>query len=118
MEFSSTGLYFQWGGEAQTITYNTVNAASVELKEAEDGWKCTINQSARTITITPPADPDPAPAAEPAPAAPAPDNTELISAIQDLKKTIQASNIASTPQPVQETLQDKADDVLMKLVNM
>lgn len=57
MEFSSTGLYFQWGGEAQTITYNTVNAASVELKEAEDGWKCTINQSARTITITPPADP-------------------------------------------------------------
>ncbi len=68
--------------------------------------------------LTPPADPDPAPAAEPAPAAPAPDNTELISAIQDLKKTIQASNIASTPQPVQETLQDKADDVLMKLVNM
>ena len=66
--------------------------------------------------FTPPA--DPAPAAEPAPTAPAPDNTELISAIQDLKKTIQASNIASTPQPVQESLQDKAEDVLMKLVNM
>lgn len=66
--------------------------------------------------FTPPA--DPAPAAEPVPAAPAPDNTELISAIQDLKKTIQASNISSTPQPVQENLQDKADDVLMKLVNM
>ena len=59
----------------------------------------------------------PAPAAEPVPAAP--DNTaELVSAIQDLKKTIQASNIASTAQPVQESLQDKADDVLMKLVNM
>lgn len=65
--------------------------------------------------FTPPADPDPALAAEPAPA---PDNTELISAIQELKKTIQASNISSTPQPVQESLQDKADDVLMKLVNM
>ena len=62
--------------------------------------------------FTPPA--DPAPAAEPA----APDTTELVSAIQELKKTIQASNIASTPQPVQESLQDKADDVLMKLVNM
>ncbi len=69
--------------------------------------------------FTPPAETaEPAPAAAPAPAAPAPDNTELISAIQDLKKTIQASNIASTPQPVQESLQDKADDVLMKLVNM
>lgn len=66
--------------------------------------------------FTPPA--DPAPAAEPAPAAPAPDTSELVNAIQDLKKTIQASNIASTPQPVQESLQDKADDVLMKLVNM
>lgn len=68
--------------------------------------------------FTPPADPAPAPAAEPAPAAPAPDTSELVNAIQDLKKTIQASNIASTPQPVQESLQDKADDVLMKLVNM
>lgn len=66
--------------------------------------------------FTPPA--EPAPAADPAPAAPAPDTSELVNAIQDLKKTIQASNIASTPQPVQESLQDKADDVLMKLVNM
>lgn len=68
--------------------------------------------------FTPPADPAPAPAADPAPAAPAPDTSELVNAIQDLKKTIQASNIASTPQPVQESLQDKAEDVLMKLVNM
>ena len=66
--------------------------------------------------FTPPA--EPAPAADPAPAAPAPDTSELVNAIQDLKKTIQASNIASTPQPVQESLQDKAEDVLMKLVNM
>lgn len=66
--------------------------------------------------FTPPA--EPTPAADPAPAAPAPDTSELVNAIQDLKKTIQASNIASTPQPVQESLQDKADDVLMKLVNM
>lgn len=71
--------------------------------------------------FTPPAEPapaaDPAPA-DPAPAVPAPDTSELVNAIQDLKKTIQASNIASTPQPVQESLQDKAEDVLMKLVNM
>ena len=66
--------------------------------------------------FTPPA--EPAPAADPAPAVPAPDTSELVNAIQDLKKTIQASNIASTPQPVQESLQDKAEDVLMKLVNM
>ena len=66
--------------------------------------------------FTPPA--APAPAADPAPAAPAPDTSELVNAIQDLKKTIQASNIASTPRPVQESLQDKAEDVLMKLVNM
>lgn len=71
------------------------------------------------VTFAPPAETaEPATAAEPAPAAPAPDNTELISAIQELKKTIQASNISSTPQPVQESIQDKADDVLMKLVNM
>ena len=69
--------------------------------------------------FTPPAETaEPAPAAAPAPAAPALDTSELVNAIQDLKKTIQASNIASTPQPVQESLQDKADDVLMKLVNM
>ena len=66
--------------------------------------------------FTPPA--EHTPAADPAPAAPAPDTSELVNAIQDLKKTIQASNIASTPQPVQESLQDKAEDVLMKLVNM
>lgn len=69
--------------------------------------------------FTPPAETaEPAPAADPAPAAPAPDTSELVNAIQDLKKTIQASNIVSTPQPVQESLQDKAEDVLMKLVNM
>lgn len=69
--------------------------------------------------FTPPAETaEPATAAAPAPAAPALDTSELVNAIQDLKKTIQASNIASTPQPVQESLQDKADDVLMTLVNM
>ena len=57
MEFSSTGLYFQWGGEPQTISYTTVNATSVEVKKITTGWTCTINQSAKTITVTPPADP-------------------------------------------------------------
>lgn len=57
MEFSSTGLYFQWGGEPQTISYTTVNTTSVEVKKITTGWTCTINQSAKTITVTPPADP-------------------------------------------------------------
>ena len=60
--------------------------------------------------------------AAPAPAAPVPEpvnvNAELVSAIQDLKKTIQASNIASTPQPVQQGVQEKADELLLKMANM
>lgn len=62
--------------------------------------------------------------AAPAPAAPLPVpeqkdvNAELVSAIQDLKKTIQASNIASTPQPVQQNAQEKAEEVLLKMANM
>lgn len=89
------------------------------LKLAELGFtKDEIMQfsNSEPAEFTPPA--EPTPAADPAPAAPAPDTSELVNAIQDLKKTIQASNIASTPQPVQESLQDKAEDVLMKLVNM
>ena len=60
----------------------------------------------------------------PAPAAPLPVpeqkdvNAELVSAIQALKKTIQASNIASTPQPVQQNAQEKAEEVLLKMANM
>lgn len=62
---------------------------------------------------------DPAPAAEPAPAAPAPDpNAALIEAIADLKKTLQKSNLATTPQPVQPDLQEQADEQLLKLYNM
>lgn len=64
----------------------------------------------------------PAPAAEPAPAAPAapaPDpNAALIEAIADLKKTLQKSNLATTPQPVQPDLQEQADEQLLKLYNM
>lgn len=73
--------------------------------------------------IAPPADPVPADPAPAAPIEPAPDkqadiNAALMDAIQDLKKTIQASNIASTPQPVQQGVQEKADEVLLKMVNM
>ena len=60
---------------------------------------------------------DPAPAAVPTPVQ-VDTNAELVSAIQDLKKTIQASNIASTPQPVQQGVQDKAEEVLLKMANM
>lgn len=56
--FSQMGLYFQWGGESQTISYTPTNIASIELKSATSGWTCKLNQQARTITITPPADPD------------------------------------------------------------
>ena len=73
--------------------------------------------------IAPPADPVPADPAPAAPVEPAPDkqadvNAALMDAIQDLKKTIQASNIASTPQPVQQGVQEKADEVLLKMANM
>lgn len=63
---------------------------------------------------------DPAPSVPAAPSEPVQvnPNAELVSAIQDLKKTIQASNIASTPQPVQQGVQEKADEVLLKMVNM
>ena len=73
--------------------------------------------------IAPPADPVPADPAPAAPIEPALDkqadiNAALMDAIQDLKKTIQASNIASTPQPVQQGVQEKADEVLLKMANM
>lgn len=58
IEFSKMGLYFEWGGQAQTISYTTHNAASVELKSATEGWTCTMDKSAQTITITPPKDPE------------------------------------------------------------
>ena len=74
-------------------------------------------------SIAPPADLVPADPAPAAPVEPAPDkqadvNAALMDAIQDLKKTIQASNIASTPQPVQQGVQEKADEVLLKMANM
>ena len=58
MEFSANGLYFQWGGQSQTISYTTVNTSSVTLKSATTGWTCTINEAARTITVTPPVEPE------------------------------------------------------------
>ena len=58
MEFSANGLYFQWGGQSQTISYTTINAASVTLKSATTGWTCTIDEAAHTITITPPVEPE------------------------------------------------------------
>ncbi len=58
VEFANTGLYFEWGGEPQTISYVPQNLASIELKSATTGWSCTINSSARTVTITPPAMPE------------------------------------------------------------
>ena len=56
-QFSKMGLYFQWGGEPQTVAYTGSNIVSVELKKATEGWTCTVDQSKRTITVTPPQDP-------------------------------------------------------------
>lgn len=52
MTFSESGLYFQWGGEAQTISYVTKDAKSVALKSTTDGWTCKLDTTTRTITIT------------------------------------------------------------------
>ena len=57
MSFSKKGLYFQWGGEPQTISYTTIDAVKVELSKATEGWTATLNTAANTITITPPQDP-------------------------------------------------------------
>jgi uncharacterized protein (TIGR02145 family) len=57
MDLSATGLYFQWGGEPQTITYTTTNVTAVAVKSITNGWKCDIDQTAKTITVTPPAEP-------------------------------------------------------------
>lgn len=58
VEFSKTGLYFEWSGEPQTVSYVTKNVALMTLKSATTGWTCNLNQSARTVTITPPAKPE------------------------------------------------------------
>ena len=57
MSFSKNGLYFQWGGEPQTVSYTTIDAISLELKTSTEGWTVTLDTAANTITITPPQDP-------------------------------------------------------------
>lgn len=57
LSFSQQGLYFQWGGEPQTISYTTIDVTKVELNSATEGWSATVDQSAQTITVTPPSDP-------------------------------------------------------------
>ena len=58
MELSANGLYFQWGGQSQKVSYTTVNSSSVTLKSSTTGWTCTIDEATRTITVTPPAEPE------------------------------------------------------------
>ena len=55
--FKKTGLYFKWGGSPQTISYTTMNVASVNVKKIDEGWSCKVDNAARTITVTPPQDP-------------------------------------------------------------
>ncbi len=55
--FPQTGFYFKWGGSAQTVSYSTNNISSVEVTSVSEGWTCVVNNSARTVTITPPEDP-------------------------------------------------------------
>ena len=57
MSFSKNGLYFQWGGESQTVSYTTKDAVSLELKTSTEGWTATLDTAANTITVTPPQDP-------------------------------------------------------------
>ena len=57
LTFSKSALYFQWGGESQTVSYTSENLASISIKSKTSGWECDLNTSARTLTITPPAMP-------------------------------------------------------------
>ena len=58
----------------------------------------------------------------PKPEAPKPDNSELVTAINDLKKALQLGNIRNTPQPNEkstpESVADKADKALMEIYNL
>lgn len=57
LSFSESALYFQWGGEAQTISYTATNLASITVKSKTAGWECVLNTTAQTVTVTPPKDP-------------------------------------------------------------
>lgn len=57
LDFSQTGYYFKWGGDAVTITYGSTNVINVEMKKISEDWQCSVDHASRTITITPPADP-------------------------------------------------------------
>ena len=69
------------------------------------------------VAVVTPA-PDTAPIEPPVEMAVPAGNEDLINAIQDLKRTIQASNISGIAQPVQPDLQEQANDTLLKLYNM
>ena len=58
LSFSHNGLYFQWGGEPQVVTYTTVDIEKVEFKSSTEGWTATVDQSTNSVTITPPAEPE------------------------------------------------------------
>ena len=52
LTFSKSALYFQWGGEPQTVSYTSENLASITLKSKTSGWECELDTKARTLTIT------------------------------------------------------------------
>lgn len=56
--FEKRAFYFEWGGEAQTTEYTSVNVASILVKSVTDGWSCVVDHTARTVTITPPQNPN------------------------------------------------------------
>lgn len=57
VQFEKTGLYFQWGGEPQKLSFTANNVNSVVVNEITDGWKCDVHFKERYVEITPPADP-------------------------------------------------------------
>ncbi len=72
-------------------------------------------------TISEPQPETPKPEA-PQPEAPKPDNSDLVNAINDLKKALQLGNIRNTPQPNEkstpESVAEKADKALMEIYNL
>lgn len=58
----------------------------------------------------------------PKPEVPKPDNSDLVNAINDLKKALQLGNIRNTPQPNEkgtpESVAEKADKALMEIYNL
>lgn len=94
MTFEQITTLLDKGFTPEQITLLTTSAGPTTADPVDSGEPANPLADSPDETIQPEPDPEPVPAApqEPAPAAAA-DNTEILNAIADLKKSVQAANI-------------------------